>query len=33
MALMEKEWAAIANKSKYGINTDKAIKNKLREFI
>ena len=33
IALMEKEWAIIANKYKYGINTDKATKDKLREFI
>ena len=33
MVLMEKEWAAIANKYKYGIDTDKAIKDKLGEFI
>ena len=30
---MEKEWAAIANKYKYRINIDKAIKDKLEEFI
>ena len=33
MAPTEKEWATIANKYKYGINTDKAIKDKLEEFI
>ena len=33
MALTEKEWAAIANKYKYRIDTDKATKNKLGEFI
>jgi hypothetical protein len=33
MALTEKEWATIANKYKYRINIDKAIKDKLREFI
>ena len=33
MALTEKEWAAIANKYKYGIDTDKAIKDELGEFI
>ena len=33
IALTEKKWAAIANKYKYRINTDKAIKNKLKEFI
>ena len=33
MALIEKEWATIANKYKYGINTDKATKDKLGEFI
>ena len=33
MALMEKEWAAIANKYKYGIDIDKAIKDELGEFI
>ena len=33
MALTEKEWAAIANKYKYGIDTDKAIKDELKEFI
>ena len=33
MAPIEKEWAAIANKYRYGINADKAIKDKLVEFI
>ena len=33
MALTEKELAAIANKYKYGIDTDKATKDKLGEFI
>ena len=33
MALIEKEWAAIANKYKYKINVDKAIKDKLVEFV
>ena len=30
---MEEEWAAMASKYKYGINADKAIKDKLVEFI
>ena len=33
IVLMEKEWATIANKYKYRISTDKAIKDKLKEFI
>ena len=33
MAPTEKEWAVMANKYKYGIDTDKAIKDKLGEFI
>ena len=33
MALMEKEWAAMASKYGYGIDADKAIKDKLVEFI
>jgi hypothetical protein len=33
MALIEKEWAIIANKYKYGINADKASNNKLVEFV
>ena len=33
MKLIEKEWAIIASKYKYRINADKAIKNKLVEFI
>ena len=32
MAPTEKEWAVIANKYGYGIDADKAIKNKLVEF-
>ena len=30
---MEKEWAVMASKYKYRINIDKAIKDKLVEFI
>ena len=33
MAPTEKEWAAMANKYRYGINVDKATKDKLVEFI
>ena len=33
MAPTEEKWAVIANKYRYGINTDKAIKNKLVKFI
>ena len=33
MALMEKEWTIIASKYGYGINADKALKNKLVKFI
>ena len=33
MAWMEEEWAIIASKYGYGINIDKAIKDKLIEFI
>ena len=33
MVLIEKEWAAMANKYRYGINADKATKDKLVEFI
>ena len=32
MALIEKEWAVMANKYGYGINADEAIKDKLVEF-
>ena len=30
---MEKEWAVIVSKYRYGINIDKAIKDKLIKFI
>ena len=33
MALIEEEWVIKANKYKYRINADKAIKDKLIEFI
>ena len=33
MALTKKEWTAIVNKYKYRININKAIKDKLVEFI
>ena len=33
MALIEEKWTARANKYKYGINADKAFKDKLVEFI
>ena len=33
IARTEEEWAIIANKYRYRINIDKAIKNKLIEFI
>ena len=33
IVLMEEKWAAIASKYRYGINIDKAIKDKLVEFI
>ena len=33
MARTEEEWAVIASKYKYGINVDKAIKDKLVKFI
>ncbi len=33
MAPMEEEWAAMASKYGYGINVDKATKNKLVEFV
>ena len=33
MALMEEEWAVMASKYGYGINTDKALKDELVEFI
>ena len=32
MVLIEKEWAVMANKYGYGIDADKAIKDKLIEF-
>jgi hypothetical protein len=32
MALTEKEWAIMANKYRYGIDVDEAIKDKLVEF-
>ena len=32
-SLIKEEWAAMANKYKYRINIDKAIKDKLVEFI
>ena len=31
--LIKKKWAAIASKYKYGIDADKAIKDKLVEFV
>ena len=33
MALIEKEWAAMASKYGYGIDVDKALKDELVEFI
>ena len=33
IALIKEEWAVIASKYKYGINADKALKDKLVEFI
>ena len=33
MAPTEKEWAAMANKYGYGIDADKATKDKLVEFV
>ena len=33
MALTEKKWAAMASKYRYGIDADKATKDKLIEFI
>ena len=33
MVPTKEEWAVIANKYRYGINTDKALKNELVEFI
>ena len=30
---MEEEWAIIVSKYRYGINIDKAIKDKLVEFV
>ena len=33
MALIKEEWAAMASKYRYGINADKALKDKLVEFI
>ena len=33
MAPTEEEWAVIANKYRYGINADEAIKDELVEFI
>ena len=30
---MEKEWAAMASKYRYGINADKVLKDKLVEFV
>ena len=30
---MEEEWAVMASKYRYGINADKALKDKLVEFI
>ena len=32
-SLIKEEWAAMANKYKYRIDVDKAIKDKLVEFI
>ena len=33
IAPIEEEWAIIASKYRYGINIDKAIKDKLVEFV
>ena len=33
IALIEEEWAIIASKYGYGINVDKALKDKLVEFV
>ena len=33
MAPIEKEWAIMANKYGYGINADKATKDKLVKFV
>ena len=33
IALIEEEWAAMASKYRYRINADKALKDKLIEFI
>jgi hypothetical protein len=33
MARIEKEWAKMASKYRYGIDANKAIKDKLVEFI
>jgi hypothetical protein len=33
MELIEKEWAAIASKYGYGIDIDKATKDKMIEFV
>ena len=33
IALIEEEWAAMASKYRYRINADKALKDKLVEFV
>jgi len=33
MVLMEEEWAVMASKYRYGIDVDKALKDKLVEFV
>ncbi len=33
IALIEEEWAVIASKYRYGIDVDKALKDKLVEFV
>ena len=33
IALTEEKWATIASKYRYKINTDKATKDKLEEFV
>ena len=33
ITLTEEEWAVIASKYKYGIDTNKALKDKLVEFV
>ena len=33
MALIEKEWAAMASKYRYGINADEVTKDEMIEFV